>query len=298
MLPTNSGSSPNPPNRVIHLNTTSPSPAKAGSWPSATENGADENGPRPPQAHRREGRVDRLHRHGRRHSSSTRIPTAKRSRPSTSSRCPQNAAVNEFVMTVGDRHIRGIIREREEAEQIYKEASARATSRRCSRRSGRTSSRSRSPTSSRASGSTSTSAISTRSTTATAGTSSSSRWSSARGSTRPDTTDGIGAAHAALAAHPGRRPKCSTCGPTSASGHDISLAVDIDAGVNDRATSRAVNHQRPAHEAHGRRRRQSRSTRPTTSPTGISSSATRSPATADQVRPDRPAQRGTAATSR
>ena len=32
---------------------------------------------------------------------------------------PQSAAVNEFVMTVGDRKIRGIIREREKAEQIY-----------------------------------------------------------------------------------------------------------------------------------------------------------------------------------
>ncbi|MDG1897291.1 MAG: VIT domain-containing protein [Fuerstiella sp.] len=32
---------------------------------------------------------------------------------------PQNAAVNEFVMTVGDRKIRGIIREREKAERIY-----------------------------------------------------------------------------------------------------------------------------------------------------------------------------------
>ena len=31
---------------------------------------------------------------------------------------PANAAVNEFVMTVGDRHIRGIIRERQEAERI------------------------------------------------------------------------------------------------------------------------------------------------------------------------------------
>lgn len=37
---------------------------------------------------------------------------------------PQNAAVNEFVMTVGDRKIRGIIRERQKAEQIY--AAARA----------------------------------------------------------------------------------------------------------------------------------------------------------------------------
>jgi Ca-activated chloride channel family protein len=35
---------------------------------------------------------------------------------------PHNAAVNEFVMTVGDRHIRGIVREREEAKQIYEEA--------------------------------------------------------------------------------------------------------------------------------------------------------------------------------
>ena len=38
---------------------------------------------------------------------------------------PQNAAVNEFLMTIGDRRIRGIIREREEAETIYREARAR-----------------------------------------------------------------------------------------------------------------------------------------------------------------------------
>ncbi len=35
---------------------------------------------------------------------------------------PQNAAVNEFVMVIGERRIRGIIRERKEAEQIYREA--------------------------------------------------------------------------------------------------------------------------------------------------------------------------------
>lgn len=35
---------------------------------------------------------------------------------------PQNAAINEFVMTIGDRKIRGIIREREEAEKIYQQA--------------------------------------------------------------------------------------------------------------------------------------------------------------------------------
>jgi Ca-activated chloride channel family protein len=35
---------------------------------------------------------------------------------------PQNAAVNEFIMTVGERRIHGIIRERQEAEQIYHEA--------------------------------------------------------------------------------------------------------------------------------------------------------------------------------
>lgn len=35
---------------------------------------------------------------------------------------PQNAAVNEFIMTVGERRIRGIIRERKEAEKIYQEA--------------------------------------------------------------------------------------------------------------------------------------------------------------------------------
>lgn len=37
---------------------------------------------------------------------------------------PQNAAVNEFVMTVGDRKIRGIIREKEKAKQIYEAAKA------------------------------------------------------------------------------------------------------------------------------------------------------------------------------
>jgi len=35
---------------------------------------------------------------------------------------PENAAVNEFLMTVGERRIRGIIREREEAERVYNEA--------------------------------------------------------------------------------------------------------------------------------------------------------------------------------
>jgi len=35
---------------------------------------------------------------------------------------PENAAVNEFVMTIGERRIRGVIREREEAEEIYAEA--------------------------------------------------------------------------------------------------------------------------------------------------------------------------------
>ncbi|MEN8126617.1 MAG: VIT domain-containing protein, partial [Planctomycetota bacterium] len=37
---------------------------------------------------------------------------------------PQNAAVNEFIMTIGERKIRGIIREREEAEKIYAQAKA------------------------------------------------------------------------------------------------------------------------------------------------------------------------------
>ncbi|MEI8195405.1 MAG: VIT domain-containing protein [Phycisphaerae bacterium] len=37
---------------------------------------------------------------------------------------PHDAGINEFVMTVGDRHIRGLIRERGEAEKIYKEAKA------------------------------------------------------------------------------------------------------------------------------------------------------------------------------
>ena len=35
---------------------------------------------------------------------------------------PENSAVHEFVMTIGERRIRGIIREREEAERVYLEA--------------------------------------------------------------------------------------------------------------------------------------------------------------------------------
>ena len=35
---------------------------------------------------------------------------------------PHNAAINEFVMTIGERRIRGVVREREEAERIYDEA--------------------------------------------------------------------------------------------------------------------------------------------------------------------------------
>jgi Ca-activated chloride channel homolog len=35
---------------------------------------------------------------------------------------PHNAAVNEFIMTIGERRIRGIIRERKEAEEIYAQA--------------------------------------------------------------------------------------------------------------------------------------------------------------------------------
>ncbi|MFC1462873.1 VIT domain-containing protein [Verrucomicrobiota bacterium] len=38
---------------------------------------------------------------------------------------PESSAVTEFVMTVGDRRIRGIIKERKEAEKSYKEAKAR-----------------------------------------------------------------------------------------------------------------------------------------------------------------------------
>jgi Ca-activated chloride channel homolog len=38
---------------------------------------------------------------------------------------PQNAAVTDFVMVVGDRRIRGIIRERQEAKRIYEDAKKR-----------------------------------------------------------------------------------------------------------------------------------------------------------------------------
>ncbi len=35
---------------------------------------------------------------------------------------PDNAAINEFIMTIGDRRIRGVIRERAEAERLYRDA--------------------------------------------------------------------------------------------------------------------------------------------------------------------------------
>lgn len=38
---------------------------------------------------------------------------------------PDDAAVNDFVMTIGTRSIRGVIREREQAEQIYEQARSR-----------------------------------------------------------------------------------------------------------------------------------------------------------------------------
>jgi len=37
---------------------------------------------------------------------------------------PDNAAVSDFIMTIGDRRIRGIVRDRAEAEQIYTDAKA------------------------------------------------------------------------------------------------------------------------------------------------------------------------------
>jgi hypothetical protein len=37
---------------------------------------------------------------------------------------PEKAAVNEFVMTIGERKIRGILREKEEAQRIYEDARA------------------------------------------------------------------------------------------------------------------------------------------------------------------------------
>lgn len=35
---------------------------------------------------------------------------------------PENAAINDFVMTIGDRRIRGVIRDRDEARQVYEAA--------------------------------------------------------------------------------------------------------------------------------------------------------------------------------
>ena len=41
---------------------------------------------------------------------------------------PQNAAVSEFVMVIGERRIRGIVRDRKEAEEIYEAAKTQGAS--------------------------------------------------------------------------------------------------------------------------------------------------------------------------
>ena len=67
-------------------------------------------------------------------------PYRKRSKPSTPSRCRQNAAVDDMTMHVGDRTVLGKIKRREEARAIYeaaRDAGYAASS--CSTRSGPTS---------------------------------------------------------------------------------------------------------------------------------------------------------------
>ena len=44
---------------------------------------------------------------------------------------PHNAAINEFIMTIGDRRIRGIIRKRADAQKFMRRRNAKATPHRC-----------------------------------------------------------------------------------------------------------------------------------------------------------------------
>ncbi|MCG8407616.1 MAG: VIT and VWA domain-containing protein [Phycisphaerales bacterium] len=162
---------------------------------------------------------------------------------------PQNAAVNEFLMTVGDRRIRGIIREREEAEKIYKEA----------RRQGHVASL---LTQERANVFTQKVAniepgknidinikyfhtlaykdgwyeyvfpmvVGPR-------------------FNPPGSTDGIGAVARGQHGRSGQRTEVQYLKPHERSGHDISLAVNIDAGVKVeevKCTSHVVNVKRPS----------------------------------------------------
>jgi len=50
------------------------------------------------------------------------IPMIRKSKLSMFFRFPKTAPINEFLMIIGERQIRGIIRERKEAEEIYQEA--------------------------------------------------------------------------------------------------------------------------------------------------------------------------------
>jgi len=144
---------------------------------------------------------------------------------------PQNAAVNEFVMVIGKRRIRGIIRERQEAEAIYREA----------RRQGHVASL---LTQERPNIFTQKVAniepgkeidvdIKYFSTLAYAD-----GWYEfvfpmvvGPRFNPPGTTDGVGAVGRDKAGLSGQKTEVQYLKPNERSGHDISLAVDIDAGV-------------------------------------------------------------------
>ena len=85
-------------------------------------NGRRRRRPLAAEAHGCRRRRRRLHRHRSTSRSSTTTRTTEKIEAVYVFPLPQNAAVNEFVMTIGERRIRGIIREREEAERIYAEA--------------------------------------------------------------------------------------------------------------------------------------------------------------------------------
>ncbi len=128
----------------------------------------------------------------------------------------------------------------------------------CSHSTGRTSSSRRSRTSSRASRSTSTSATFTRSRTRTVGTRSSSRpWSgraTTRGGRRP-----VARAAARRTWRPAAGAAVRYLRPNERSAHDLSIAVDVDAGVaiEELAASHAIRTERTRqqHRARGARER-------------------------------------------
>ncbi len=164
---------------------------------------------------------------------------------------PVDAAVSEFVMTIGERRIRGIVRERREAEQIYRDARAQGHV-----ASLMTQERPNIFTQSVANiepGKLIDIEVTYFNTLRHAGGEYELVFPMVVGPRfNPScTTDGVGAVARGQTGSSGQQTEVSYLRPEERSGHDISLALDIDAGVSIETLdcpSHAVDVERPSPE--------------------------------------------------